>query len=172
MREAPASKPTLPDASFYLAYGMAAEQSGEIERAATLLKKSIDLAPNDSTQARNYLGYMWLEHGSHLPEAGALIQRAVKDAPKNGAYLDSLGWYFYKMADYPQAVANLLKAVAVLPAPDAVVYEHLGDAYAATGETAKALEAWNKALALVPDNKTLPEKIRSAQQQPTPAAKP
>ncbi|MEI6561354.1 MAG: tetratricopeptide repeat protein [Verrucomicrobiota bacterium] len=172
LREAPASKPTLPDASFYLAYGMAAEQAGQIERAATLLKKSIELAPNDSAQARNYLGYMWLEHDSHLPEAGALIQRAVHDEPKNGAYLDSLGWYFHKTADYPQAIANLLKAVAALPAPDAVVYEHLGDAYAAAGETAKALEAWNQALAVTPENKTLQGKIQSAQQKLAPAVKP
>jgi len=172
LREAPASKPTLPDASFYLAYGMAAEQAGEIERAATLLKKSIELAPNDSAQARNYLGYMWLEHNSHLPEVGALIQRAVKDEPKNGAYLDSLGWYFYKTTDYPQAIATLLKAVAALPSPDAVVYEHLGDAYAAAGDTAKALEAWNQALALAPDNKTLQGKIQSAQQKLAPAMKP
>ena len=166
LREAPASKPTLPDASFYLAYGMAAEQSGDIERAAGLLKKSIALAPNASAQARNYLGYMWLEHGIHLPEAGELIQRAVHEDPKNGAYLDSLGWYYYKISDYPQAIANLLKAVAVLPAPDPVVYEHLGDAYAAAGETAKTLEAWNKALSLDPDSKALQEKIRSAQAKP------
>ena len=172
LREAPASKPTLPDTSFYLAYGMAAEQSGDIERAATLLKKSIELAPNDSAQARNYLGYMWLEHDQHLPEAGELIQRAVREEPKNGAYLDSLGWYYYKIADYPQAIANLLKAIAALSAPDAVVYEHLGDAYAATKETAKALEAWNQALAVTPENKTLQGKIQSAQQKLAPVAKP
>ncbi|MCX6967890.1 MAG: tetratricopeptide repeat protein [Verrucomicrobia bacterium] len=172
LREAPASKPTLPNASFYLAYGMAAEQSGDVERASTLLKKSIELAPNNSAQARNYLGYMWLDRGLHLPEAGALIQRAVKEDPKNGAYLDSLGWYFYKIADYPQAIASLLKALAALPRPDPVVFEHLGDSYAASGETAKALEAWNRALALDPENKALPGKIQSAQRKPLPVAKP
>jgi len=172
LREAPNSKPALPNASFYLAYGMAAEQSGDLERAAALLKKSIELAPNDAAQACNYLGYMWVDRGLHLPEAGALIQRAVREEPKNGAYLDSLGWFFYKSADYPQAIAHLLKALAVLPRPDPVVYEHLGDAYAAAGETAKALEAWNRALALDPENKALPGKIQSAQQKPLPVAKP
>ena len=172
LKEAPASKPTLPDASFYLAYGMAAEQAGEIDRAATLLKKSIALAPNDSAQACNYLGYMWVDRGLHLPEAGELIQRAVRKEPKNGAYLDSLGWYYYKISDYPQAIANLLKAVAALPSGDPVVYEHLGDAYDRAGENSKALEAWNRALALNPDNKALQGKIEGAQQKAAPEAKP
>jgi len=168
LREAPASKPSLPDASFYLAYGMAAEQAGELERSATLLRKSIALAPKDSAQASNYLGYMWAERGIHLLEAGELIQRAVAMEPKNGAYLDSLGWYFYKVADYPQAIGNLLKAIAQLPEGDAVVYEHLGDAYAASGASAKAMEAWKKALALDPNNKPLAGKIEGGQQKVAP----
>ena len=162
LREAPASKPGLPNAGFYLAYGMAAEQAGEIDRAARLLKKSIELAPNDSAQACNYLGYMWADRGICLAEAGELIQRALAQEPKNGAYLDSLGWYFYKSGNWPQAIASLLKAVAALPAADPVVYEHLGDAYAASGEPAKALEAWQKALALDPENKALSGKIAGA----------
>ena len=177
LREAPASKPALPNASFYLAYGMAAEQVGDLERAAALLKKSIALAPNDAAQARNYLGYMWVDRGLHLPEAGELIQRAVRDEPKNGAYLDSLGWYFYKVADYPQAIANLLKALAALPQADPVVYEHLGDAYSGAGETAKAIGAWKKAVELDPKNKALSGKIdkaldRAKQQEITPPTKP
>ena len=172
LREAPASKPTLPNAAFYLAYGMAAEQTGDIARAAPLLQKSIALAPNDSAQARNYLGYMWLDRGIRLPEAGALIQRAVSDEPKNGAYLDSLGWYYYKLADYPKAIGNLLKAIAALSAADPVVFEHLGDAYSASGETAKALEAWEKALALDPENKNLTGKVHGSHQIRSPMLKP
>jgi len=166
LREAPASKPDLINASFYLAYGMAAEQSGDLERAATLLKKSIALDSKASAQASNYLGYMWVDRGVHLPEAGELIQRAVSLEPKNGAYLDSLGWYYYRVADYPKAIESLLKAVALLPDPDPVVFEHLGDAYNASGDHAKALEAWNKALALDSGNKGLATKIQKAQSVP------
>lgn len=159
LREAPASKPDLINGAFYLAYGMAAEQSGDLERAATLLKKSIAVEPKTSAQACNYLGYMWVERGVHLREAGELILRAVSMEPKNGAYLDSLGWYYFRMADYPKAIENLLKASAVLPDPDSVVLEHLGDAYAASGDQAKALECWKKALALDAGNKGLEGKI-------------
>jgi len=146
-------------APFYFAYGMAAEQAGEIERAATLLQKSIALAPATAAPMQNYLGYMWIERGIRLREAGELIRSALAKDPQNGAYLDSLGWYFYKTGDYAQAIDYLLKAVAALPEPDAVVLEHLGDAYAAAGNPAQALEAWKKALAIDPTNKPLAEKV-------------
>ena len=167
-REAQSSQPSLLDASFYLAYGMAAEQSGDLERAATLLRKSIALAPGDSAQAANYLGYMWVDRGQHLDQARDYIRQAVMQEPQNGAYLDSLGWYFYKVADYSQAIANLLKALAALPTPDPVVYEHLGDAYAASGDPAKALEAWGKARVLDPNNTALPAKIENARKKAKP----
>lgn len=148
LREAPDSKPGLPNANFYFAYGMAAEQAGEIERAAALLQKCIGLSHDDSAQACNYLGYMWIERGLHLREAGELIRRAVAQEPTNGAYLDSLGWYYFKTGEYAKAISELLKAIGYIREPDAVVYEHLGDAYAASGELPKAIEAWQKALPL------------------------
>ena len=166
LREAPASKPSLLNASFYFAYGMAADQAGDLERAVTLLQKSIALAPEEAAPARNYLGYLWIEHGMRLREAGELVKRALAQEPQNGAYLDSLGWYYFKTGDYPQAIANLQKAVAALPEADAVVFEHLGDAYAASGDAAKALEAWKKALALDASNKPLAAKIEKAQGKP------
>ena len=35
--------------------------------------------------------------GQQLPRARTLIEKAVKLEPKNGAYLDSLGWVLYKL---------------------------------------------------------------------------
>lgn len=163
VHEATVSKPQLLNAAFYFAYGMAAEQSGDLERAAPLIQKSIALDPDNAAAQCNYLGYMWVEHGVHLQEAGELIRRALAREPKNGAYLDSLGWYYYMAGDYPQAAATLAKAVAALPEPDPVVLEHLGDAHAATGDKAKALEAWKKALALDAADKELAAKIAKAE---------
>ncbi len=164
LSEATISKPGLANATFYFAYGMAAEQAGEFDRAAALLQKSIAMAPNDSAQARNYLGYMWLEHGiqAHFKEAGEAIQRAVTQEPDNGAYLDSLGWFYFKTGNYAKAIETLQKAVAKLPEPDPVVYEHLGDAYAAKGDPAKAVEAWKTAQPLEGASAGLAGKIAEA----------
>jgi len=81
---------------FYFSYGAACERAGDADKAVTLFRKCLELDPEDHTAA-NYLGYMWADKGTHLEEALGLIQKAVKFDPKNGAYLDSLGWVLFKL---------------------------------------------------------------------------
>lgn len=169
LQEAKNSNEALINATFYFAYGTAAEQAGDLERAATLLHKCIELDPSNAAQACNYLGYMWVEHGINLPEAQNLIKRALALDPENGAYLDSLGWYFYKTGKYDEALTNLQKAVEQVKPEDPIVDEHLGDVYAAKGDIPKAVETWKKALSLDQTNKALAEKIGKAQQTVTAA---
>ena len=162
LQEAKNSNEALLTSAFYLSYGAAAEQAGDLDRAVELLRKSIELDPN-AGQPCNYLGYMWVERGINLDEAGALINRAVALDPTNGAFLDSLGWYYFKRGDYDRALASLLQAVEKIKPEDSVVYEHLGDTYAAQSNTALALTSWKKALALDPENKAVKEKIARTQ---------
>ena len=128
------------------------------KRAIELLRKSAAL-PDATAQICNYLGYLLLERDEHFEEAGKLIRRAVESEPDNGAYLDSLGWYYYKTGDYPKAIEWLQKALEALPEKDPVVYEHLGDAHAAAADRGKAVEAWKKAAALPGASPALAEKI-------------
>ena len=58
----------------------------------------------------NYLGYMLGDRGVKLDDALAMVQKAVQLDPQNGAYLDSLGWVYFKMGQYALAEANLRKA--------------------------------------------------------------
>jgi tetratricopeptide (TPR) repeat protein len=158
-QEAGNSSDTVLDSRFYFNYGIAAEQAGLLEKAAELLRKSIELDPDNAATAYNYLGYMWTDRGVHLDEALDLIKHALALDPNNGAYLDSLGWCYYKMANYGQALISLQKAVQHLKPEDTVVYEHLGDIYAAMNNTPQAIAAWKKALALDPTNKAAAEKL-------------
>ena len=57
--------------------------------------------------ALNYLGYMLADRDTRLDEALGYIRRAVALDPQNGAYLDSLGWVYYKMGNYDLAEENL-----------------------------------------------------------------
>ena len=59
----------------------------------------------------NYLGYMLADKGIRLPEALEMIRKAVEQEPMNGAYLDSLGWVYFKMGEYELAEENLRQAV-------------------------------------------------------------
>ncbi|MFO7692760.1 MAG: tetratricopeptide repeat protein, partial [Vicinamibacterales bacterium] len=94
----------------------------------------------------NYLGYTLVERGVRLDEAVALLKRAVKLDPHNGAYLDSLGWAYFKQGQLDLAEPNLRIAAEQLPA-DSVVQDHWGDLLARRGRYAEAVDAWRRSLA-------------------------
>jgi tetratricopeptide (TPR) repeat protein len=149
-------------ARFYFDFGAAAEQAGLYDKAAEMFKKSIAIDPANAAEAYNYLGYMWVEHNTHLEEAADMIKRALQIDPNNGAYLDSLGWLEFRQGKFDQALTDLLRAKQNLSRDDAVVYEHIGDTYSKLDRAAQALEAWQKAITLDPQNKGLAEKIDNA----------
>ncbi len=92
-------QPTFLDEGFYFQYAMSAERAGEFDQAENLFTKAIELVPADAEEQKakslNYLGYMWLEREKNIDEAGEMIKEANQLIPDNGAYLDSLGWFFY-----------------------------------------------------------------------------
>ncbi len=171
--EAESSREEMLNASFYFTYGAAAEQAQLFDKAAELLKQSLELEPNNA-QTLNYLGYMWVDRGERLDEAGELIKKAVSMEPEKGEYLDSLGWYYYKKGDAERALKELLRAQESIlrdeKKDDAVVLDHIGDAYAKLGKNAEALSYWQKALALDAENKKVAEKIEAAKQKVTSGA--
>ena len=161
LRQAEFEDNEIVNARFYFNYGATAEQAGLYEKAADLFRKSIALDPANAAEACNYLGYMWAEHNLHLDEADDMIKRALKIEPNNGTYLDSLGWLEFRQGKFEQALADLLRAAKNMAQDDPVVFEHIGDTYLKLTRVPQALEAWQKAIALDPQNKKLAEKIES-----------
>ena len=167
--QAQTNREELLDAKFYLTYGAAAEQAGFYDKAADLLKQSIDLDPNIA-EAHNYLGYMWADRGEHLEEAVEQIKKALALEPENGEFLDSLGWYYFKTGDTARALKELLLAEENIlhekKKDDDTVLDHIGDAYAKLGKMAEALSYWEKSVALV-ENKKISDKIEAAKHKVT-----
>ena len=93
----------------------------------------------------NYLGYMLADKGIRLPEALKLIRKAVEQEPMNGAYLDSLGWAYFKLGEYELAEENLRQAVE-RDQTDPTVHDHLGDLYEKTGRIRLAAAQWEISL--------------------------
>src|SRR2546426_10393550 len=151
----------ITNAKFYFNYGATAEQAGLYEKAADLLRKSIALDPANAAEAYNYLGYMWADHNMQLDEAEQMIRRALEMEPNNASYLDSLGWVEFRKGKFDQALADLLRAAKSMGREDPVVFEHIGDTYLKLDRVPEALGAWQKALALDPQNKRLADKIQS-----------
>ena len=159
LNEAQQSNDEVLNARFYFDYGAAADQAGFYDKAADLFRKSISLDPANSAEAYNYVAFMWAEHNLHLDEAEDMVGRALQFDPNNGAYLDTLGWIHYRKGKFEDALNELLRAAQNLTRPDPIVLEHIGDAYAKLNRGPQALDFWQKAIALSPENKLLAEKI-------------
>lgn len=120
------------------------ERQKKYEQAEETFKKVL-ANDNSNATALNYLGYMLADRGVRLDEALGYIKRAVELEPQNGAYLDSLGWVYYKMGNYDLAEANLRKASEKI-GNDGTVQDHLGDLYSKTGRLRLAATHWERAL--------------------------
>ena len=104
-------------------------------------------SPTDPQSAAtlNYLGYMNADRGVKLEESLNYIKQALTLEPNNGAYLDSLGWAYFKLGKYDQAEENLTKAETHM-GTDPTVQEHLGDLYQKTGRLKLAAAHWDRAV--------------------------
>lgn len=120
------------------------EREKKYDQAEEQFKKVLAVDPLNA-QAFNYLGYMLADRGVRLEESVKYIQKALQLDPNNGAYLDSLGWAYYKQNRFDQAEAPLVKAVR-LTNGDPTVQEHLGHLYVRLGKKAQAQEQWEQAL--------------------------
>jgi tetratricopeptide (TPR) repeat protein len=149
------------NAAFYFAYGSTAERADQTDLAVEMLKKSIELDPQNAAEACNYLGYMWTDRGANLDEAGKYIRRALEAEPDNPAFIDSLGWWHFHRGEYQKALELLQRAAGHIEPPDAEVFKHLGFTFEKIGDMKQALEFWRKGAALDPADKKLAEKIKS-----------
>lgn len=113
-------------------------------QAEEWLEQVLDEFPED-VSAMNDLGYIWADQGKHLQRALQMIQDAVAADPANGAYRDSLGWAFYRLGRYDEALVEMEKAAAE-PEPDGVILDHLGDVLQALKKTDRARDAWKRAV--------------------------
>jgi tetratricopeptide (TPR) repeat protein len=121
------------------------ERQKFFDKAEEQFKKVLLVNPKNA-QALNYYGYMLGDLGIRLDEAEALVQRALKEDPFNGAYLDSLGWIYFKENKFGASETTLRKALE-REKHDATIHSHLGDLYAKTGRTDLAGVEWEKSLA-------------------------
>ena len=156
---AKATDPGLLTKIFYFQAGTAFEQNGNLAEAEECFGKCLKLDP-DFADTLNYLGYMWTEHGTNLDKAREMIGKALKAEPKNPAYIDSMGWVLFKLDRPKEALDYEIKAVELAEKPDAILYDHLGDIYAALHQMDRAREAWRKSLAVEP-NDQIRQKLES-----------
>jgi tetratricopeptide (TPR) repeat protein len=150
-----------PRVSFRL--GILYDKTGQKELSVAMMKQVLTATPNDA-QALNYLGYTYAEMGSNLEEALSYLKKAVALKPDDGFILDSLGWVFFKLKRYDDAIYQLERAVE-LSDNDATVIGHLADAYCAARHFKKAIPLYKKLQKLEPERTDLTEKIKHCRQE-------
>ena len=124
------------------------QRQKNFDAAEIEFKKVLSMTPPTDPQAAatlNYLGYMNADRGVKLEESLNLIKQALTFEPNNPAYLDSLGWAYFKLGKYDLAEDNLNKAASHMGS-DPTVQEHLGDLYQKTGRLKLAAAHWDRAV--------------------------
>lgn len=137
------------DVRLLYALGAAYEEAAQPEAALAQMRALLAIDP-ENAGALNFVGYSLAERGEKLDEAEALVRRALVHSPRSAGFLDSLGWIAYRRGEYPRA-AELLERADRLGGPDAVILDHLGDAYRSLRRAADADGAWRRALRCVGD---------------------
>ncbi len=141
----------------YFLRGSYYERQKKYDPAEEMFRKVLASDPRNA-MALNYLGYMLADRGVRLDEGLNYIKKAVQQEPQNGAYLDSLGWVYYKMGNYEMSEATLRKALEHI-GNDPTVHDHLGELYAKTGRLKLAAAQWERALAEW--NRSLPADVET-----------
>jgi tetratricopeptide (TPR) repeat protein len=151
------SQSELVNHRFYFQYGLTLERAGRSDDAGKMFEKAINLTPKeeieDAANTMNYLGFMWLDQEKYLDKAGELIRKANELQPDNAAYIDSLGWWYFKKGDYSKALKELQRAlglIKVLESEDAEIVEHIAQTYLKMNELEKARESFEQARSLQP----------------------
>lgn len=124
--------------------GVLYHDAGDETKSEEKMREVIALNPKNAN-ALNFLGYTLAESNRSLPEAEELVKQALAIDGANGYFLDSLGWIYFKMGKYTDALAQLERAVKYAP-DDAVILEHLGEVQLALGKREKALKTFEHAL--------------------------
>jgi tetratricopeptide (TPR) repeat protein len=153
-----------PDRSHWMTFyfrGICFERAKQWAKAEGDFKKALELYP-DQPHVLNYLGYSWIDQGLHLDDAMAMIKRSVEQRPDDGYIVDSLGWAYYRLGNYEEAVKHLERAVELKPV-DPTINDHLGDVYWRIDRMLEAKFQWSHARDLKPEPdelKRIDEKLK------------
>lgn len=132
------------DWRFYYVRGIAYERADMWANAERDFLKSLRLNPGHP-QVLNYLGYSWVDKNMNLGPGLELIRKAVEASPTDGYIVDSLGWAYFRLGRFDEAVIELEKALNLRP-NDSEINDHLGDAYWRVGRKLEASFQWKIAI--------------------------
>ena len=137
------------ESHIFFLQGALYEKENKFSDAEGAFRKALEINKDDPA-VLNYLGFILADRGLKLDEAVSLTQKAVQSDPTNGAYLDSLGWAYFKLNKLDLSEQYLKKAV-IFSNTDPAIHDHLGDLYFKTKRFEEARAEWTKSVQLGTD---------------------
>lgn len=147
--------------SLYCSRGDALVQKGDTTAGFDCYERALEIMPANTLALNNY-AYFLAVKGVELDKAERLSALAVRNSPDNSSNLDTYAWIYFKKRDYSLARFYIEKAMECAKAENsfsAEIYDHYGDILFMSGEPDAAVENWEKALKLRPDDELIAKKV-------------
>ena len=138
---------------FYAMMGDILHDKGLKEEAFAAYDSCLQWKDDNVGALNNYAYYLSLDNRD-LHRAEQMSYKTVKAEPTNATYLDTYAWILYMQERYEESKIYIEQAVAndTDSVQSSVILDHAGDIYEKMGESEKALEYWEKALAADADD--------------------
>ncbi|MCG8371886.1 MAG: tetratricopeptide repeat protein, partial [Balneolales bacterium] len=139
------------------ALGDAQSSLENYEESDRVYELALRYDPENHNAMNNYAYNLSLRE-ENLERAKELALKAIELDAENAAYLDTVGWVYFKLGDYDRA-RRFIRASIDTGEASAEVLEHLGDVYEKLGNMDEAKKYWKQALELDATRTHLNEKI-------------
>ncbi len=150
--------------AYHLSVSLAYDLNGQFKNAEKALLKFLELSPDDPL-ALNNLAYMYIENDINISKALIMVRQALTLDPENGAYLDTLGWAYYKLGKYKEAKKHIERSLKWAGREDkGIIYNHYGDVLIKLGKEKEAVDAYRNAIDFGEDEEKILPKINSITQ--------
>lgn len=130
------------------------------DSAYTFYDEALLLNPRNLLVKNNY-AYSLAVEDKNLDKAERMSADVIAERPDDSTSLDTYAWVMFKKKNYVEAKAYIEKAINGTDEDSAELFHHAGDIYFWNSDPDKAVEYWEKALNLEPDNKLLQKKIKN-----------
>jgi predicted Zn-dependent protease len=117
--------------------------AGDSTEALGVYEEILEQNP-DSVTALNFVAYTLAEWGTRLDDALDYAERAVALEPDDPRIRDTLGWVYFRLERYQDALRELELAVEA-GASDPVIFEHLAEVHRRLGNADAAETALDRA---------------------------
>ncbi len=114
-------------AQLHFFLGSMHDRLGDSGATISSMKRVLEI-DNDHVQALNFLAYTYAEQDLELDAAEEMARRALAMQPNDGYILDTVGWILFKKGKIETAI-RYLEAAFKVKKDEAIIAEHLADAY-------------------------------------------